>query len=165
MEIPSGQAPLHVFAERSDAARVLSELDAGVDPNLRTEWARETALSMCVSNAWREDKFAQGPTAATVECVRLLLARGASPNIHGGLGARIFPLHFAARWASSEVLGMLLEAGAEVNAVCDPEIRAEGADALGHRRRLLPRRAEDHGPRVRPQLRDLLLGEQACLCW
>ena len=114
MEIPSGQAPLHVFAERSDAAGVLSELDAGVDPNLRTEWARETALSMCVGYAWRSDKSAPGPTAATVECVRLLLARGASPNVHGGLGARIFPLHHAARWASSEVLGMLLEAGAEV---------------------------------------------------
>ena len=55
---------------------------------------------------------------------------------------------------------MLLEAGAEVNAVCDPEIRAEGADALRDGSGFFPGRAEDHGPRVRPQLRDLFLCEQ-----
>ena len=43
----------------------------------------------------------------------------------------------------------------------DAKLRAEGADALGHGCRLLPRRAQHDRTLVRPQLGDLFLGEQA----
>ena len=88
--------------------RRCEELEAGENPNVR-DYDGSTPLYLVCLFA---DKSRN--EAATIECVRLLLAHGASPNTRnygGGAG----PLNYVAGFRSSEAVAMLLEAGAYVN--------------------------------------------------
>jgi ankyrin repeat protein len=97
-------------AEHGDLARLKMLLDAGHDVNALCE---EKA-------AWKRDTRHRSPLSAAVDgneplAVRLLLRRGANPNLQDGDGDR-FPLH----WASSngdheECAQLLVQAGASVD--------------------------------------------------
>src|SRR3954469_17787761 len=86
---------------RNDIQEVDRLLREGVvDVNMRTRYSGDTALGSASS-------FAQ------VEMVRLLLARGADPNI--GDKDNLTPLQLAAYHGNLAIVRMLLKAGANVN--------------------------------------------------
>lgn len=82
-------------AERGDLVGVLKHLDSGADPNYHSKSRGMTALHMAV----------QGRHA---EVVRVLLERGADPNLTGLLA-------IACHDATEEIIGLLLAAGADPN--------------------------------------------------
>ena len=104
------EARVHVAAQRSDTETMRDELEAGENPNVRDYDGSTPLYLVCL--------FADvSKRAATIECIRLLLAHGAAPNATSYTPDASSPLVHAARWKSSEAVAMLLEAGAEVNAV------------------------------------------------
>ena len=104
------EARVHVAAQWSDTETMRDELEAGENPNVRDYDGSTPLYLVCL--------FADvSKRAATIECIRLLLAHGAAPNATSYTPDASSPLVHAARWKSSEAVAMLLEAGAEVNAV------------------------------------------------
>ena len=102
------EARVHVAAQFSDTATMREELEAGENPNVR-DYDGSTPLYLVCLFA---DKSRN--EAATIECIRLLLAHGASPNTRNYGGAARGPLNYVASIRSSEAVAMLLEAGAKV---------------------------------------------------
>ena len=104
------EAQVHVAAQWSDTETMRDELEAGENPNVRDYDGSTPLYLVCL--------FADvSKRASTIECIRLLLAHGAAPNATSYTPEACSPLVHAARWKSSEAVAMLLEAGAEVNAV------------------------------------------------
>ena len=105
------EARVHVAAQFSDTATMREELEAGENPNVR-DYDGSTPLYLVCLFA---DKSRN--EAATIECIRLLLAHGASPNTRNYGGAAPGPLNYVAGFRSSEAVAMLLAAGAKVDTV------------------------------------------------
>ena len=105
------EARVHVAAQFSDTATMREELEAGENPNVR-DYDGSTPLYLVCLFA---DKSRN--EAATIECIRLLLAHGASPNTRNYGGSAPGPLNYVASFKSSAAVAMLLEAGAKVDAV------------------------------------------------
>ena len=106
------EARVHVAAQFSDTATMREELEAGENPNVR-DYDGSTPLYLVCLFASKTRNL-----AATTECIRLLLAHGASPNARS-YAYNNAPLHYAACFATSEAVAMLLEAGAELDEVDD----------------------------------------------
>ena len=122
VEVDKGFTPLMVAALTDDCEVVQALLNGGADPNQRTR-SRENALSLA---AWSGDE----------RVVALLLSRGASANLRAGeSGYRNPPLVAAARsgTASVEVMQLLIDAGAELNACDDEGMSASVAAISGGR--------------------------------
>jgi ankyrin repeat protein len=102
----------HTAANQGNADVLELLLDAGGVPATATTSRGASLLHAAAGGS---------DPAAAVACIRLLLARGASPNVLDGVGGS--PLHAAAEVASADVVQALIAGGADVNlreAVPDP---------------------------------------------
>ena len=113
----SGFTPLH-FAARSETGKAVTALlEAGADPNARTEYGYTPLHPF--GGAVREARDGLGTTplhwARTGKAVTALLEAGANLKAREGL-SDFTPLFFAARSMSVEAVTALLGAGADPNA-------------------------------------------------
>jgi len=105
------------YLGRSDMMKVL--LDHGADPNLASPITAETPLHVAASKGFRD---------GTLNCIKLLLAAGANPNVKtkSGVATSTYyrdievvgetPLHLAAAYGSKEMIEVLLGHGADPSA-------------------------------------------------
>ncbi len=87
-------------------------LEYGADPHINTELG-VTPLSVAAGIGWVEGITSEWSTAQTVEAVKLLLELGIDPNHQADTGR--VALHGAAHKGATEVVRMLVEAGARMD--------------------------------------------------
>lgn len=154
-----GQSPLMISTKRNNASIVKAFLDKGVDVNARDNDGR-TALFEAVNldrigskiivqmlldaGAGVEDKDNDANTILSnaigkdVDILGMILSRGANPNTATSCGR--FPLMIAANYGYNQAAKLLIENGAQVNAI------AEGDDVCrGYRGDSALRLAAENG--------------------
>ena len=106
--------PYRLAAAAGDAGR-LAELLQGVDPDYPDDSCIVPPLLLACDFGIGDEK----PTPGHIECVELLLDVGASPHVTTYDEVELTPLHLACIGSSRAVdmVRLLLDAGAEVNAV------------------------------------------------
>jgi ankyrin repeat protein len=93
-----------------DLMRIL--IEHGADPFINTE-LNVTPLQVAAGIGWVEGVTTERSTEQTIEAVRLLLDLGVDPNVQGDTGRTA--LHGAAHKGATEVVRMLVEAGARMD--------------------------------------------------
>lgn len=108
-----GSTPFIRAAQSSDVELMKVLLAAGADPKLRTSHD-VTALAVASGIAWVEGVTFEWSREKNVETVKMLLALGIDPDQADDEGRRA--LHGAAHKGRNEVIEMLVDAGADLNA-------------------------------------------------
>jgi ankyrin repeat protein len=108
-------------AARGDVDGARWSMRLGVDPNGPARYG------------FRHENLGQTPLTAAaqfgqVEVARLLLSKGADPNLRDGGGLSSTPLATAARHGQLEMCRVLLDAGADPNLPSNPQLVGEGAN-------------------------------------
>ena len=113
-KVSTVDAPYRLAAAAGDAGR-LAELLQGVDPDYPDDSCMVPPLLLACDFGIGDEK----PTPGHIECVELLLDVGASPHVTTYDEVELTPLHLACIGSSRAVdmVRLLLDAGAEVNAV------------------------------------------------
>ena len=111
--VSTTDAPITMAAAAGDAGRLEELLLQGVDPEDPDDGGVPPLLLACDFGIGDEK-----PTPGHIECVELLLGAGASPHVTT-YEAELTPLHLACIGSSRavEMVRLLLDAGADVNAV------------------------------------------------
>ncbi|MBT4099213.1 MAG: ankyrin repeat domain-containing protein [Gemmatimonadetes bacterium] len=114
----SDNTPLMAAANQNNPEAVELLLTEGADPNLASSVTGETALHASTAHAYAD---------GMINCVRLLLAAGANPNVQAKSGVatdRYYrdtrlvgetPLHLAAAFGNEAMIRCLLDAGADAS--------------------------------------------------
>ena len=111
-----GRTPLHVALQHDKPAGVAALLELGADTGARDDSGNVADPVACTR--WNTGSFFR---VASIGVVAACIEEGASVTARseedGNLAAGSTPLHFAAAWAPDhEVVGLLVRAGADVNA-------------------------------------------------
>ena len=111
-----GRTPLHAALRADKPAVVASLLEFGSDFTARDDSGNVADPAACTR--WDTGSFFRlAPTGVVAACIDEGAGVNARSEEDGSLPAGSTPLHFAAAWAPDhEVVGLLVRAGAEVNA-------------------------------------------------
>jgi ankyrin repeat protein len=99
-------------AQSGDVPLMRLLLEHGADPHIYTELG-VTPLAVAAGIGWVEGVTTEWSTAQTVEAVKLLLELGIDPNYQADTGR--VALHGAAHKGATEVVRILIEAGANMD--------------------------------------------------
>ena len=97
-------APLHDAAENGNLSGVQTELNKGVDVNLKVDWDKRTPLHFAASKGHKD-------------ITELLITQSANVNAKDKYGWT--PLHLAAYYGHKEIAKVLINNGADVNSKRD----------------------------------------------
>jgi ankyrin repeat protein len=99
-------------SQSGDLALMKLLLDRGADPHINTKLG-VTPLAVAAGIGWVEGITKEHSTEETIEAVKLLLSLGIDPNFQADTGR--VALHGAAHKGSTEVVKLLVDAGARLD--------------------------------------------------
>lgn len=124
-----GATPFLRAAQSGDVALMKLLLARGADPRIPTS-NNDTALSVAAGIGWVEGVTYEWSGAETLEAVKMLLDLGLDPNVRDGDGRE--PLHGAAHKGRNDVVQLLADHGAKIDAVDDGSRDSISGAMYGH---------------------------------